>query len=179
MQSSPLKDKKDGTVGPVIFLLVLAGILGFFLWRAFVEHWGWDFSIPVLLALFLIPVSLLLVFIWKEFQSRRSERLTEDEVSAASRGVVLAMRDWHCADQNEITIFVFSVTAKDWRVIVGIAEDWMKERFACALYGDALAARPADLHCVRRNAIEVCERALDGLAVDISPVHERYFQFES
>ena len=65
------------------------------------------------------------------------------------------------------------------RVIVGIAEDLMKERFAYALYGDALAARPADLHCVRRNAIEVCERALDGLAVDISPVHERYFQFES
>ena len=34
------------------------------------------------------------------------------------------------------------------RVIVGIAEDLMKERFACALYGDAPAARPADLHCV-------------------------------
>ena len=60
-----------------------------------------------------------------------------------------------------------------------VAEDLMKERFACALYGDALAARPADLHCVRRNAIEVCERALDGLAVDVSPVHESYFQFES
>jgi hypothetical protein len=27
----------------------------------------------------------------------------------------------------------------------------MKERFACALYGDALAARPADLHCVRET----------------------------
>ena len=34
------------------------------------------------------------------------------------------------------------------RVIVGVTEDLMKERFACALYGDALAARPADLHCV-------------------------------
>jgi hypothetical protein len=65
------------------------------------------------------------------------------------------------------------------RVIVGVAEDLMKERFACALYGDALAARPADLHCVRRNAIEVCERPLDGLAVDVSPVHKSYFQFES
>ena len=29
------------------------------------------------------------------------------------------------------------------RVIIGIAEDWMKKRFACALYGDALATRPA------------------------------------
>jgi hypothetical protein len=38
------------------------------------------------------------------------ERLTEDEVSATSRRrFVLAVRDWHCADQNEITIFVFSV----------------------------------------------------------------------
>ena len=37
------------------------------------------------------------------------------------------------------------------RVIVGVAEDLMKERFACALYGDALAARPADLHCVRET----------------------------
>jgi hypothetical protein len=80
------------------------------------------------------------------------ERLTEDEVSATSRRrFVLAVRDWHCADQNEITIFVFSVTAKDWRVIVGIAQDLMKERFAYALYGDALAARPADLHCVRET----------------------------
>jgi hypothetical protein len=35
------------------------------------------------------------------------------------------------------------------RVIVGIAEDWMKKRFACALYGDALVTRPADIHCVR------------------------------
>ena len=29
------------------------------------------------------------------------------------------------------------------RVIVGVAEDFMKERFACALHGDALAACPA------------------------------------
>ena len=49
------------------------------------------------------------------------------------------------------------------RVIVGVTEDLMKERFARALYGDALAARPADLHCVRRNAIEVRERANDDL----------------
>jgi hypothetical protein len=65
------------------------------------------------------------------------------------------------------------------RVIVGIAEDWMKERLACALYNDGLAGRPANIHRVRRNAIEVCERALDGSTVDICPVHESYFQFES
>ena len=35
------------------------------------------------------------------------------------------------------------------RVIVGIAEDWMKERLACALYNDGLAGRPANIHRVR------------------------------
>jgi hypothetical protein len=44
---------------------------------------------------------------------------------------------------------VFVRASKLWRVIIGIAEDWMKERFACALYGDALTARPTDLHHVR------------------------------
>jgi hypothetical protein len=56
------------------------------------------------------------------------------------------------------------------RVIVGVTEDLMKERFACALYGDALAAR--QLTSTVSGEIEVCERALDGLAVDICPVHE-------
>ncbi len=44
---------------------------------------------------------------------------------------------------------VFIVAIELPRVIVEIAEDLMKERFACELYGDALAARPGDLHCIR------------------------------
>ena len=55
----------------------------------------------------------------------------------------------------------------------------MNERFACTLYDDCIVARPGNIHCVRWNAIEFCERALDGLAVDISLVHESYFQFKS
>ena len=30
-----------------------------------------------------------------------------------------------------------------------------------------------------RCAVEVCERAFDGLAIDICPVHESYFRFDS
>jgi hypothetical protein len=48
----------------------------------------------------------------------------------------------------------------------------MKERFACTLYDDCIVARRSSI--VRRNAIEVCERALNGLAIDVSWVHERY-----
>ena len=65
------------------------------------------------------------------------------------------------------------------RAIVGIAEDWTKECFACALHNDGLAGRPANIHRVRWDAIEVCERALDGLAVDICPIHDCYFQFDN
>ena len=51
----------------------------------------------------------------------------------------------------------------------------MKERFACALRYDGLASRPANFDRSRGNAIEVGERALDGLAVDISEGHEKLF----
>jgi hypothetical protein len=64
------------------------------------------------------------------------------------------------------------------RVIVGIAEDWMQERFTSALHNDGLAGRPADVHSVRWNAIEVCECALNGLTVDICPGHKSYSQLE-
>jgi hypothetical protein len=74
---------------------------------------------------------------------------------------------------------VFIETSELRRAIVGIAEDWMKERFACAMYNDSLAGRPADIHRVRGKAIEVCERAPDGSAVDFGPVQGSYFQFES
>jgi len=64
------------------------------------------------------------------------------------------------------------------RVIVEIAEDQMNERFARTVYDDCIVAGPVNLHCVRGNAVKVCKRALDGLAIDIDPVHEGYFQFE-
>ena len=70
---------------------------------------------------------------------------------------------------------VFLKASELWRVIIGIAENWMKERFACALHYDDLASRPANFDRSRGNAIEVGERALDGLAVDISAGHEKLF----
>ena len=36
----------------------------------------------------------------------------------------------------------------------------------------------SDIYFVTRHAIEVCERAFNGLAVDICPVHGSYFQLE-
>ena len=85
------------------------------------------------------------------------------------------MRNRHRAYQNEVAIFGFGVTAKDFshgvlrtvpcctvdqrrpegevsgefqRVIVG-AENRMKERFGCALHNDGLAGRPANIRCCR------------------------------
>ena len=56
----------------------------------------------------------------------------------------------------------------------------MGEGFICTAHGDVVAVLvPADIYFVTRHAIEVREPAFDGLAVDICPVHERYFQFES
>ena len=44
---------------------------------------------------------------------------------------------------------VFLKASELWRVIIGIAENWMKERFACALHNDGLAGGPANIHRVR------------------------------
>ena len=38
---------------------------------------------------------------------------------------------------------IFVAASELRRVIIGIAEDWMKKRFAYALYADAFATRPA------------------------------------
>jgi len=43
---------------------------------------------------------------------------------------------------------VFLKASELWRVIIGIAENWMKERFAYALHNDGLAGRPANIHRV-------------------------------
>ena len=66
------------------------------------------------------------------------------------------------------------------RVIIGIAEDWMEETFRGAHCTAMLSlTRPATSTVSDETQIEVCERALDGLAVDVSPVHEGCFQFDS
>ena len=58
-------------------------------------------------------------------------------------------------------------------IIIIIMDSFVGEGFICTAHGDAVAVRvPADIYFVRRHAIEVCERALDGLAVDVSRVHE-------
>jgi hypothetical protein len=44
---------------------------------------------------------------------------------------------------------VFLKSSELWRVIIEITENWMKERFACALHNDGLAGRPANIHRAR------------------------------
>ena len=66
------------------------------------------------------------------------------------------------------------------RAVVIIMDSFVGEGFICTAHGDVVAVLvPADIYFVTRHAIEVRERAFNGLAVDICPVHERYFQFES
>src|SRR5262249_45910044 len=51
------------------------------------------------------------------------------------------------------------------------------EGFICTAYSDVVAVLPpADIDLVGRHAIKVCERALDGSAVDIDCVHFNRFQ---
>ena len=58
------------------------------------------------------------------------------------------------------------------RSVVIIIDSFVGEGPVCTAHGDAVAVLvPADIYFVTRHAIEVCERALDGLAVDISRVH--------
>jgi hypothetical protein len=64
--------------------------------------------------------------------------------------------------------------------VVIIMDSFVSEGFICTAHGDVVAVLvPADIYFVTRHAIEVRERAFNGLAVDICAVHERYFQFES
>jgi hypothetical protein len=59
------------------------------------------------------------------------------------------------------------------RAVVIIMDSFVGEGFICTAHGDFVVVLvPADIYFVTRNAIEVCERALDGLAVDVSRVHE-------
>src|SRR6478736_2520240 len=65
-------------------------------------------------------------------------------------------------------------------VVIIIMDSFVSEGFICTAHGDVVAVLvPADIYFVTRHAIEVRERAFNGLAVDICPVHEGYFQFES
>jgi hypothetical protein len=51
-------------------------------------------------------------------------------------------------------------------------DSFVGEGFICTAHGDVVAVFvPADIYFVTRHAIEVCERAFDGLAVDVSRVH--------
>jgi hypothetical protein len=66
------------------------------------------------------------------------------------------------------------------RAVVIIMDSFVSEGFICTAHGDVVAVLvPADIYFVSRHAIEVRERAFNGLAVDICPVQESYFQFES
>ena len=59
------------------------------------------------------------------------------------------------------------------RVDVIIMDSFVGEGLICTARGDVVAVlAPADIYFVSRHAIEVCERALDGLAVDVTHVHE-------
>ena len=64
--------------------------------------------------------------------------------------------------------------------VIIIVDSFVSEGFICTAHGDVVAVLvPAHIYFVTRHAIEVCECALNGLTVDIRPVHESYFQFES
>jgi hypothetical protein len=56
-------------------------------------------------------------------------------------------RDFGRRTSREDRVFIEASELR--RVIVGIAEDWVKERFACALHNEGLAGRPANIHHVR------------------------------
>ena len=59
------------------------------------------------------------------------------------------------------------------RAVVIIMDSFVGEGFICTAHGDVVAVLvPTDIYFVTRHAIEVCERALDGFAVDICRDHE-------
>ena len=58
-------------------------------------------------------------------------------------------------------------------IILIIMYSFVCEDFICTAHGDVFAVIvSAYIYFVTRHAIEVCERALDGLAVDVGRVHE-------
>ena len=64
------------------------------------------------------------------------------------------------------------------RAVVIIMDSFVGEGLVCTAHGDIVAGLvPADIYFVTRHAIEVCERALDGLAVDVSRVHESQLMY--
>ena len=59
------------------------------------------------------------------------------------------------------------------RAVVITMDSFRCKGFVCTAHSDVFPVIvPADIYFVARHAIEVCERALDGLAVDVSRVHE-------
>jgi hypothetical protein len=57
-------------------------------------------------------------------------------------------------------------------VVIIIMDSFVGEGFTFTAHGDVVAVLvPADIYFMTRHAIEVCERALDGLAVDVSRIH--------
>ena len=65
------------------------------------------------------------------------------------------------------------------RAVVIIMDSFVSEGFICTAHSDVVAVLvPADIYFVTRHAIEARERAFNGLAVDICPVHGSYFQLE-
>jgi hypothetical protein len=63
-------------------------------------------------------------------------------------------------------------------VIIIIMDSFVSEGFIGTAHGDVVPVLvPADIYFVMRHAIEVCERALDDLAVDVSRVHESHLLY--
>jgi hypothetical protein len=59
------------------------------------------------------------------------------------------------------------------RAVVIIMDSFVGEGFICTAHDDVVAVLvPGDIYFVTGHAIEVCEGALDSLAVDVSRVHE-------
>jgi len=59
------------------------------------------------------------------------------------------------------------------RAVVIIMDSFVGEGFICTAHRNVVAVLvPADIYFVTRHAVEVRERALDGLAVDVSRVRQ-------
>jgi hypothetical protein len=68
---------------------------------------------------------------------------------------------------------VFIIADEFERGLVVVMDSFVGEGLICTAHGDVVAVLvPAHIYFVTRHAIEVCKRAFDGLAVDVSHVHE-------
>jgi hypothetical protein len=64
------------------------------------------------------------------------------------------------------------------RGLVIVMESFVSEGFIRTAHGDVVAGiTPTDIDLVRGNTIKTCERALDGLAVDVRRVHQLLYPF--